>query len=212
MSQVIARGLQELVTFELVDYRDFAKQHPGEFDRIISCEMVRPSHWWKVDEMARLDIFLRQCSPYLYLLQEEVFRICAPRYSFCQWTSYPRDESLAFVVSVIWFNIGFIGNIGLCAGAVADLSPVERGSPELAPYFAFSSWPQIEAVGHNYLGTFFAASDALLAPCGIMVMQAITTPENRYHEYITSTDFINTIIFPGSNHLRRVPTITYTLA
>lgn len=39
--QVIARGLQKLVTFELVDYRDFAKQHPGEFDRIISCEMVR---------------------------------------------------------------------------------------------------------------------------------------------------------------------------
>lgn len=39
--QVLARGLQDLITFELVDYRDFAKQHPGEFDRIISCEMVR---------------------------------------------------------------------------------------------------------------------------------------------------------------------------
>ena len=38
---MIARGLQELITFEIVDYRDFAKQHPGEFDRIISCEMVR---------------------------------------------------------------------------------------------------------------------------------------------------------------------------
>lgn len=31
-----------------------------------------------------------------------------------------------------------------------------------------------------------------------MVMQAITTPENRYEEYIRSTDFINTIIFPGN--------------
>ena len=38
---MLARGLQDLITFELVDYRDFAKQHPGEFDRIISCEMVR---------------------------------------------------------------------------------------------------------------------------------------------------------------------------
>lgn len=56
---------------------------------------------------------------------------------------------------------------------------------------------QIEAVGHNYLGAFFAACDALLAPDGVMVMQAITTPENRYEEYIKSTDFINTIIFPG---------------
>lgn len=41
LRQVLARGLQHLITFELVDYRDFAKQHPGEFDRIISCEMVR---------------------------------------------------------------------------------------------------------------------------------------------------------------------------
>ncbi|CAN0082345.1 unnamed protein product [Pylaiella littoralis] len=93
--KVLARGLQDLITFELVDYRDFAEQHPGEFDRIISCEMI-------------------------------------------------------------------------------------------------------EAVGHNYLGTFFASADALLAPGGVMVMQAITTPEERYDEYIRSTDFINTIIFPGS--------------
>lgn len=57
---------------------------------------------------------------------------------------------------------------------------------------------QIEAVGHNYLGTFFASADALLAPGGVMVMQAITTPEERYDEYIRSTDFINTIIFPGT--------------
>lgn len=57
---------------------------------------------------------------------------------------------------------------------------------------------QIEAVGHNYLGTFFASADALLAPGGVMVMQAITTPEERYEEYIRSTDFINTIIFPGT--------------
>lgn len=57
---------------------------------------------------------------------------------------------------------------------------------------------QIEAVGHNYLGTFFASADALLAPGGVMVMQAITTPEHRYEEYIRSTDFINTIIFPGN--------------
>ncbi|CAM9698216.1 unnamed protein product, partial [Sphacelaria rigidula] len=56
----------------------------------------------------------------------------------------------------------------------------------------------IEAVGHNYLGTFFSACDALLAPGGVLVMQAITTPENRYQEYIRSTDFINSIIFPGT--------------
>jgi len=32
----------------------------------------------------------------------------------------------------------------------------------------------------------------------VLVMEAITTPEERYENYRRSTDFINTIIFPGS--------------
>eukprot|EP00953_Heterococcus_sp_UTEX-ZZ885_P015742 8870-Heterococcus_DN1.PRE.4 len=135
MSQVAAAGLSHLMTFELVDYRVFAKQHPGEFDRIISCEMI-------------------------------------------------------------------------------------------------------EAVGHNYLPSYFAAVERLLAPDGVFVMEkfrkvvrcevaeccfrcstrcvsveyrgaldtargwAITTPESRYEEYLRSTDFINTIIFPGRHQYR----------
>ncbi|KAG5191113.1 Mycolic acid cyclopropane synthetase-domain-containing protein [Tribonema minus] len=94
-ARVRERGLEHLITFELVDYRVFARQHRGEFDRIISCEMI-------------------------------------------------------------------------------------------------------EAVGHNYLPSYFAAVEALLAPGGVFVMEAITTPESRYKEYLRSTDFINTIIFPGS--------------
>uniref|UniRef100_A0A7S2XUH5 Amine oxidase domain-containing protein n=1 Tax=Fibrocapsa japonica TaxID=94617 RepID=A0A7S2XUH5_9STRA len=93
--RVKARGLGHLITYELVDYRVFADLHPGEFDRIISCEMI-------------------------------------------------------------------------------------------------------EAVGHNYLGQFYRAMESLLKPDGILVMEAITTPESRYVEYLRSTDFINTIIFPGS--------------
>jgi len=92
--RVRSRGLQHLVTFEIVDYRDFAAAHPGEFDRIISVEMV-------------------------------------------------------------------------------------------------------EAVGHNYFATYMAALDSLLAPNGVVVLQAITLPEPRYREYVASSDFINTIIFPG---------------
>lgn len=55
----------------------------------------------------------------------------------------------------------------------------------------------IEAVGHEFLGTFFAAVQKLLAPNGLVVMQAITTPEERYEEYRTTTDFIQKHIFPG---------------
>jgi len=94
LERVRARGLAHLVTFEIVDYRDFAAAHPGEFDRIISVEMV-------------------------------------------------------------------------------------------------------EAVGHNYFPAFLGALDRLLAPGGVVVLQAITMPEARYPEYIKTCDFINTIIFPG---------------
>jgi predicted NAD/FAD-binding protein/cyclopropane fatty-acyl-phospholipid synthase-like methyltransferase len=94
LERVRARGLDHLITFEIIDYRVFAADHPGEFDKIISVEMV-------------------------------------------------------------------------------------------------------EAVGANYFGDFMAALDRLLAPNGIIVMQAITIPEARFGEYLRTTDFINTIIFPG---------------
>lgn len=94
LERVKARGLDHLITFEIIDYRVFAAQHPGEFDKIISVEMI-------------------------------------------------------------------------------------------------------EAVGHNYFGEYMSALDRLLAPDGVVVIQAITMPEGRYKEYIRTTDFINTIIFPG---------------
>ena len=56
----------------------------------------------------------------------------------------------------------------------------------------------IEAVGHKHLGEFFAAVQSVLKPSGCLVMEAITTPEARYEQYRRSTDFINSVIFPGS--------------
>lgn len=59
------------------------------------------------------------------------------------------------------------------------------------------SCEMIEAVGHNYLGSYFAAVEALLSVDGIFVMQAITMPDSRYPTYVKTADFIKTIIFPG---------------
>lgn len=55
----------------------------------------------------------------------------------------------------------------------------------------------IEAVGHEHLGEFYWAVEQVLAIDGILVMEAITTPEQRYETYRRTTDFINTVIFPG---------------
>lgn len=38
--KVAERNLQHLITFELVDYREFAKRRIQPFDRIVSCEMI----------------------------------------------------------------------------------------------------------------------------------------------------------------------------
>lgn len=97
MSRVKKEGLEHLITFEVIDYRTFArkKENQGRFDRVLSCEMI-------------------------------------------------------------------------------------------------------EAVGHDHLVQFFWAVEQVLARDGVLVMEAITTTEERYENYLRSTDFINTIIFPGS--------------
>jgi cyclopropane-fatty-acyl-phospholipid synthase len=56
----------------------------------------------------------------------------------------------------------------------------------------------IEAVGHEYLPHFFAKCAQLLHPHGAMLIQAITMPDQRYPQYLKSSDFIRRYIFPGS--------------
>lgn len=55
----------------------------------------------------------------------------------------------------------------------------------------------VEAVGHEFLGEFFAQVQAVLSEHGLVVLQVITTPERRYERYRRSVDFIQKYIFPG---------------
>ncbi|MEM0515821.1 cyclopropane-fatty-acyl-phospholipid synthase family protein [Pseudoalteromonas sp. YIC-827] len=79
-------------------------------------------------------------------------------------------------------------------------------------YDKLVSIEMIEAVGHQYLGGFFAKCNSLLKPEGAMLLQAITIKDQRYHTYVKQTDFIQQYIFPGgclvsidemSRHLRQ---------
>ncbi len=56
----------------------------------------------------------------------------------------------------------------------------------------------IEAVGHQYLETFFRQCSERLKPDGMMLLQAITIPDDRYDLHTRSVDFIKRYIFPGS--------------
>jgi cyclopropane-fatty-acyl-phospholipid synthase len=62
----------------------------------------------------------------------------------------------------------------------------------------------IEAVGHQYLETFFRHCSERLTTDGMMLLQAITIPDDRYDLHTRSVDFIKRYIFPGSF----IPSIT----
>lgn len=87
---------------------------------------------------------------------------------------------------------------GLITFEVIDYRTFARQKRNLGRFDRVLSCEMIEAVGHEHLGEFFWAVEQVLAPNGILVMEAITTPEQRYETYLRSTDFINTVIFPGS--------------
>jgi cyclopropane-fatty-acyl-phospholipid synthase len=80
---------------------------------------------------------------------------------------------------------------------VVDYRVFSRRPENLGKFDRVLSCEMIEAVGHDHLGEFFWAVEQVLAHDGVLVMEAITTPEERYETYRRSTDFINTVIFPG---------------
>jgi len=55
----------------------------------------------------------------------------------------------------------------------------------------------IEAVGHEFLDTYFHCCGKLLKPDGLMLVQAITMNDQIYDAYRRSSDFIQRYVFPG---------------
>ena len=55
----------------------------------------------------------------------------------------------------------------------------------------------IEAVGHEFLPTYFKQCSKLLKPNALFAFQAITIPDQRYDRYRRSVDFIQKYVFPG---------------
>jgi cyclopropane-fatty-acyl-phospholipid synthase len=64
-------------------------------------------------------------------------------------------------------------------------------------YDRIVSVEMLEAVGDEYLGDFFASCERLLKPDGLVVLQVICIPDQRYDQYSRSCDWIKKHIFPG---------------
>ncbi|KIW21085.1 hypothetical protein PV08_01664 [Exophiala spinifera] len=77
--------------------------------------------------------------------------------------------------------------------------------PREGPYDKLVSIEMLEAVGREFLITYFDCVHKLLKPDGgIAVFQCITMPESRYEAYAKGEDFIRKYIFPGGH----LPTVS----
>ena len=56
----------------------------------------------------------------------------------------------------------------------------------------------MEAIGHRYLPAFCESLHRVLKPQGLIALQFITCPDERYEELRKGVDFIQKHVFPGS--------------
>jgi cyclopropane-fatty-acyl-phospholipid synthase len=65
-------------------------------------------------------------------------------------------------------------------------------------YDKWVSIEMIEAIGAQYLETYFSKLGSLLRPGGRGLIQAITIEDHRYEQALRSVDYIKRHVFPGS--------------
>ncbi|EAT78569.1 hypothetical protein HBI56_172840 [Parastagonospora nodorum] len=90
---------------------------------------------------------------------------------------------------------GMSDNITVLLCDYRSLQPPESGA-----FDKIVSIEMLEAVGKEYLVTYFKCVDKLLKKeGGIACFQCITMPDGRYEAYAKSDDFIRRYIFPGGH-------------
>lgn len=89
---------------------------------------------------------------------------------------------------------------------IADAGLADRVAIRLCDYRDLTgqfdklvSIEMIEAIGHAQFPTFFRKCSSLLTQQGLMGLQAITIPDQRYARYRRAFDFIQKYIFPGGH-------------
>jgi len=130
------------------------------------------------------------------------FAIRAAQKTGCRVTTITLSKEQYAYVSQ---NVEALGLEGQIEVKLCDYRHVEGTFDKIV------SIEMLEAVGHEYYGTFFKACERLLAPDGIIVIQTITIPDQRYEDYRKRTDWIQKHIFPGG-HLPSLAVLSQTLA
>ena len=94
------------------------------------------------------------------------------------------------------------------AGVADRVEVVQRDYRDLEGRFdKLASIEMVEAVGDEFLDTWFDACARLLKPDGLMAIQVITITDQHYARALREVDFIKRYIFPGSF----IPSVTRML-
>jgi cyclopropane-fatty-acyl-phospholipid synthase len=84
------------------------------------------------------------------------------------------------------------------AGLADRVTVLNRDYRDLTgTYDKLVSIEMIEAVGADHFDTYFGACSRLLAPHGLMALQAIVIPDQLYDRSRRTVDFIKRFVFPG---------------
>ncbi|KAK0627805.1 cyclopropane-fatty-acyl-phospholipid synthase [Immersiella caudata] len=119
------------------------------------------------------------------------FAIEAVRTTGCRVTSLTLSKEQKALADARIAAAGYSDRIEVL---LKDYRAIEPGQP----FDKIVSIEMLEAVGQEYLGTYFACINKLLKQDGgIAAFQCITMPEGRHEAYSKSIDFINHYIFPG---------------
>lgn len=117
------------------------------------------------------------------------FALHAARQYGCRVTTTTISQEQHALASARIAEAGLSARVTLLTSDYRDLH---------GQYSKLVSIEMIEAIGHQYLDTFFAKCSSLLKPDGIALIQAITIEDHRYQQALDAVDFIKRYIFPGS--------------
>ncbi|TPX15030.1 uncharacterized protein E0L32_004860 [Thyridium curvatum] len=130
------------------------------------------------------------------------FAIAAVRKTGCRVTSLTLSKEQKLLAEKRIAEAGFADRIEVLLMDYRSLPVPEQ------PYDKIVSIEMLEAVGQEFLGTYFSHMDRLLKKDGgVAMFQCITMPEGRHEAYSKGEDFINHYIFPGGY----LPSITQLL-
>ncbi|KJZ79423.1 hypothetical protein HIM_00892 [Hirsutella minnesotensis 3608] len=130
------------------------------------------------------------------------FAIEAVRRTGCRVTSLTLSAEQKSLAEERVHEAGFVDKIDI------KLMDYRKLAVPSTPFDKIVSIEMLEAVGQEYLATYFACVNRLLKKDGgIAMFQCITMPEGRHEAYSKSEDFINHYIFPGGY----LPSITQLL-